>query len=296
MSLTRPRKEIPIAFLNLYEVVRQKEQKPSTSSNYAAKVINQTAEAVVNASKLFLGQSSDRAIREKIKALIMQIKTLTTFEDHIRFIYNLGDKANEAQREKLTFLASANITAQYSLLYEILHAIRSYIVASLSQEDCVFHQNFVALRHRLSTERDELQEEIIPKRHTIPTDVSDIVKARNERIKKLAYLDDPVSIGLLIDYKLLPELPRFEGNECNMIPVLQQDFHKVLYENTLQSTTQVDYDRFCERAVERYQAQVNPNTTGSTRTSDSTANNHAGSNEQDDLPGEYSPAPPGASL
>jgi hypothetical protein len=246
MSL--PRKEIAIALLKQYPEMRQKNRPPVGMFDTVVDTGNRFA-------KFVSGQASDKSTLEVIDTLVRRFEDLDSFVKCTNLIQELAERAYEAQRQKFGTLKDWKLTEKESLFCEFLHAIRNYIVLNISQEGSPYQREYAQLLSSMVAERIQLQNKIDTDRYNYHTDVSKLVAKRDELILQLAYLEEPQSIGLAIDHKLLTNLAHLNNLPDNMVSCLQKNYCHIFYKKTIQPKTLVSFVEFSNRAIEDYNAQ-----------------------------------------
>src|SRR3990167_4214282 len=203
--LRLPNPNVPIAFIDLYLTCRQKIKNPS--DGYVASATSW----VINFGKKCIGQNSDKAVVAICDALKKKFNDMDSFEKCINMIFELGEKASQAQSQKINALSKLGLTDIESFLCEMLHDIRNYIVGELSNPEFGYAETYQTKCGLLREGKCNIQEKLDDNRYLYYSDVSnpgstDSAFKRNDILLKLVFLEDKTSISQAIDAHLLDDL------------------------------------------------------------------------------------------
>lgn len=243
-----PNPQVPIAFIDLYLTCRQKIKNPS--DGYFASATNW----VINLGKKCIGQNSDKAVVAICDALKKKFLDMDSFEKCINMIYELGEKASQAQSQKVNALSKLGLTEIESFLCEMLHAIRNYIVVELLNEEAGYREAYLNKCAQLNKDRSDIQNKLDNNRYHYYSDVSnptstDSAAKRNEILLKLAFLEDKTAVSQAIDAHLLDDLKHLDRKVENPVYCLQDKFSEKFYVEKLQPFTLISFQEFIDRAV-----------------------------------------------
>lgn len=243
-----PNPNVPIAFIDQYLTCRQKIKNPSAS------YLSAVSTWLLNFGKKCIGQNSDKAIVAICDALKKKFNDMDSFEKCINMIVELGEKASQAQSQKVGMLSKLGLTDIESLLCEMLHAIRNYIVMELQSEEGGYRKEYLAKCVALRNEKAAIQGKLDDNRFLYYDDVSNpsgpaSASKRNEILLKLVFLEDKSSISQAIDAHLLDDLKHLDKKPENPVYCLQDKFSQKFYEEKLQPFTLISYQEFVNQAI-----------------------------------------------
>lgn len=203
-------------------------------------------------------------IRKDIMALVKLIKVKednNKFDIWISLIFTLGLKAKEAQ--ELKYFPDEE---SESLFCETLHAMRSYIISSLSNNDVEickkkFAQYIEALQQATKKIHEAFEDAV---KYDNGRNADEYLKKYHENILRLAFLEDKNAIIVarkagLLDYlnvyqneKLLHKYKMSPNHANSFIPFcLQRNFFETLYHHEYQSVHHITFKDFESRAVKK---------------------------------------------